>query len=217
MDAGLALWSNLPKDRPVMSRRGNVVAWAVGFLVLGLVASVSAEPDALFGPAPRDSEGLFTNTDGDLPHGSASIRLPFFWRRITGSFRDRPGAPVRVGNDGAFLRENAKHSEPTVTWVGHATLLVQMDHVTFLTDPPVSSDCPPAPPAAPEDDLSRAPPSHDRCRVDARSHRSIIARASLQTRASSAARRASAAQKKYAPWYASPNACSREVPLGTYS
>jgi len=124
-----------------MSRRGNVVAWAVGFLVLGLVASVSAEPDALLGPAPRDSEGLFTNTDGDLPHGSASIRLPFFWRRITGSFRDRPGAPVRVGNDGAFLRENAKHSEPTVTWVGHATLLVQMDHVTFLTDP-IWSDTP---------------------------------------------------------------------------
>src|SRR5690606_19852817 len=23
----------------------------------------------------------------------------------------------------------------TVTWIGHATLLVQMDHVTFLTDP----------------------------------------------------------------------------------
>ncbi|GAG08855.1 unnamed protein product, partial [marine sediment metagenome] len=33
------------------------------------------------------------------------------------------------------MRENAKHSVSTVTWVGHATLLVQMDHVTFLTDP----------------------------------------------------------------------------------
>ena len=38
-------------------------------------------------------------------------------------------------NDGAFLRENARHSTPTVTWVGHATLLVQMEHVSFLTDP----------------------------------------------------------------------------------
>ncbi|MFN2375641.1 MAG: MBL fold metallo-hydrolase, partial [Candidatus Binatia bacterium] len=43
--------------------------------------------------------------------------------------------PAIVANDGAFLRENARHSVPTVTWVGHATLLVQMDHVSFLTDP----------------------------------------------------------------------------------
>jgi N-acyl-phosphatidylethanolamine-hydrolysing phospholipase D len=63
------------------------------------------------------------------------VRLPFFLRRLGGAFRDRAGVPERVANDGAFLRENARHSVPTVTWVGHATLLVQMDHVTFLTDP----------------------------------------------------------------------------------
>jgi N-acyl-phosphatidylethanolamine-hydrolysing phospholipase D len=43
--------------------------------------------------------------------------------------------PERISNDGAFLRENARHSVPTVTWIGHATLLVQLGHVTFLTDP----------------------------------------------------------------------------------
>ena len=63
------------------------------------------------------------------------MTLPFLARRLAGFWRDRPGAPPRVANDGAFLRENARHSEPTVTWVGHATVLVQMDHVTFLTDP----------------------------------------------------------------------------------
>ena len=112
------------------------IARAVGLLVLISLAPVSAEP-ALgpLGPAPRDADGRFSNFAGELSHGSASIRLPFFWRRITGSFQDRPGAPDRVANDGAFLRENAKHSEPTVTWVGHSTLLVQMDHITFLTDP----------------------------------------------------------------------------------
>ena len=67
--------------------------------------------------------------------------FPFFLRRIGGNFRSRPGAPERVENDGAFLRENAAHSVPTVTWIGHATLLVQMDHVTFLTDP-IWSDTP---------------------------------------------------------------------------
>jgi N-acyl-phosphatidylethanolamine-hydrolysing phospholipase D len=62
-------------------------------------------------------------------------------RRVAGSFFNGSGAPGRLTNDGGFLRENAKHSAPTVTWIGHATMLVQMDHVTFLTDP-ICSDSP---------------------------------------------------------------------------
>jgi N-acyl-phosphatidylethanolamine-hydrolysing phospholipase D len=63
------------------------------------------------------------------------VLAPFLARRLAGFWRARSGAPPRVANDGAFLRENARHSEPTVTWIGHATVLVQMDHLTFLTDP----------------------------------------------------------------------------------
>ncbi|MDH3202528.1 MAG: MBL fold metallo-hydrolase [Myxococcales bacterium] len=109
---------------------------ALALLALCLVTSVAAEPSVgSLGPAPRDSDGRFENIAGNLPHGSLSVRIPFFVRRIAGSFFDRPGAPDEIANDGAFLRENAEHSTPTVTWVGHATMLVQMDHVTFLTDP----------------------------------------------------------------------------------
>lgn len=61
--------------------------------------------------------------------------MPFFVRRVLGSFGDRPGAPSRVDNDGGALRANSGGTETTVTWVGHATLLVQIDGVTFLTDP----------------------------------------------------------------------------------
>ena len=106
-------------------------------LALCTAASVAdAQPDAsALGPAPRDAKGRFTNSIGDSGHGNIAVRLPFFLRRIAGTFRDRPGAPGLLANDGEFLRENAMHSEPTVTWIGHATLLVQMDHVTFLTDP----------------------------------------------------------------------------------
>ncbi len=105
-------------------------------LVLCSALQSAAEPDASpLGPAPRSADGRFTNTVGEIPHGGFSVRFPFFLRRLAGSFRDRPGAPASVANDGAFLRENARHSNPTVTWIGHATLLVQMDHVTFLTDP----------------------------------------------------------------------------------
>jgi N-acyl-phosphatidylethanolamine-hydrolysing phospholipase D len=56
-------------------------------------------------------------------------------RRAWSGFVGRSGAPALVPNDGAFLRENAGHSVPTVTWVGHATLLVQLGGVSFLTDP----------------------------------------------------------------------------------
>jgi N-acyl-phosphatidylethanolamine-hydrolysing phospholipase D len=89
----------------------------------------------VLGPAPRDADGRFSNPGGDSSHGSFGVRFPFFLRRFGGAFRERPGAPIRINNDGAFLRENAKHSVATVTWVGHATLLVQMGHLTFLTDP----------------------------------------------------------------------------------
>jgi len=107
-------------------------------LLLALCAALpsAAEPDAAsLGPAPRAADGRFTNTVGQLGHGGLSVRLPFFLRRMSGGFRDRPGVPASTLNDGSFLRENAEHSTPTVTWIGHATLLVQMDHVSFLTDP----------------------------------------------------------------------------------
>jgi len=93
--------------------------------------------------APRSENGRFTNFAGDLTHGSFGVRFPFFMRRIAGVFRGRPGVPATVPNDGAWLRENAGHSVPTVTWVGHSTLLVQMDHVTFLTDPTWSNTASP--------------------------------------------------------------------------
>jgi N-acyl-phosphatidylethanolamine-hydrolysing phospholipase D len=70
-----------------------------------------------------------------IDRGGAGVMAPFLMRRLAGFWRDRSGAPPLVANDGAFLRDNARHSEPTVTWIGHATVLVQMDHLTFLTDP----------------------------------------------------------------------------------
>lgn len=101
----------------------------------GAVASFAQSDAGPLGPAPRNAGGLFTNPIGALSHAGLSVRLPFFLRRAAGAFRTRPGAPEAVPNDGAFLRENATHSAPNVTWIGHATVLVQMDHVTFLTDP----------------------------------------------------------------------------------
>jgi N-acyl-phosphatidylethanolamine-hydrolysing phospholipase D len=62
----------------------------------------------------------------------ASITLPFFARRVLGFLRSSEGAPSRVPD---ALDELAHHSEATVTWIGHATLLVRHDGVRYLTDP----------------------------------------------------------------------------------
>jgi N-acyl-phosphatidylethanolamine-hydrolysing phospholipase D len=104
-------------------------------LALAVASSANSQDVTSLGPAPRDTDGRFLNAVGALSRGSASVRFGFFARRVASWFHERPGAPESVANDGAFLRENARHSKPTVTWIGHATLLVQMDHVTFLTDP----------------------------------------------------------------------------------
>ena len=111
---------------------------------------IGAQETAHFAGAPRDADERFTNLGGPLSHGSLGVRFPFFLRRIAGRFRDRPGAPQRTANDGAFLRKNALHSTPTVTWIGHATLLVQMDHVSFLTDPIWSDNASPVSFAGPK-------------------------------------------------------------------
>jgi len=119
------------------------------FLLLSLlllpISFLHGESEALFSGAPRSDDGRFTNPGGNLGHGTLGVRFPFMLRRMGTYFRSGEGAPVRVENDGAFLRENARHSKPTVTWVGHATLLVQMEHVTFLTDPTWSNRPSPVP------------------------------------------------------------------------
>ena len=135
-----------PAEHPVPRRVGGgsrrhrlAIVLLVGLcLAPGLCgAAGAADPHgaARRGAAPRDAAGRYTNLRGGLGHGSVGVRFPFFLRRLVGLFRTRPGAPPRIVNDGAFLRANARHSVPTVTWVGHSTLLVQMGHQSFLTDP----------------------------------------------------------------------------------
>ncbi|MDB4299499.1 MBL fold metallo-hydrolase [bacterium] len=108
---------------------------ALTLLTLLPVAFSFGDSSMLFKGADRDSDGRFINLKGELSHGPLSVRAPFFFRRFGTYFRSGKDAPERVDNDGAFLRANAGEGEPTVTWIGHSTLLVQTEHLTFLTDP----------------------------------------------------------------------------------
>jgi N-acyl-phosphatidylethanolamine-hydrolysing phospholipase D len=117
-------------------------------------------------------------------HGGLSVGLPFFARRAWVSLFPRPGAAPRVPFDRAAILAN-----PGVTWIGHATLLVRMDGVTFLTDPIFSKRASPLPFAGPPRlvepgvPLSDLPPvdfavlSHDHYdHTDVRSIRALAAR-----------------------------------------
>ena len=107
---------------------------AAGVLV-ALGVAVAGGGDVTTQGARRDADGRFLNSAGDLPFASPVVTLPFFARRVGSMLTGRSGYPETVANDGALLRANAGDGAPNVTWIGHATVLVQMDGATFLTDP----------------------------------------------------------------------------------
>jgi N-acyl-phosphatidylethanolamine-hydrolysing phospholipase D len=81
--------------------------------------SMSRRPDAARG-----------EREGYEPIAVGAPGLPFVWRRIKASLVPRPGAAARVPFDPVALRQN-----PSVTWIGHASLYVRMDGASFLVDP----------------------------------------------------------------------------------
>ncbi|MBM4266619.1 MAG: MBL fold metallo-hydrolase [Deltaproteobacteria bacterium] len=121
-----------------MRSRARVLAVALALAPATETHAAEPDPKLLAGgirPAERAEDGRFVNLAGKITRAGPTTTLPFFLRRAGMIFTGRDDPPPQVANDGAFLRENARASVPTVTWIGHATLLVQMQHQTFLTDP----------------------------------------------------------------------------------
>jgi L-ascorbate metabolism protein UlaG (beta-lactamase superfamily) len=87
------------------------------------------------GAPPHHRAGGFANEN-------PAYERPGFWtlqafraRRLWATIaagRANPEFP-RVANDGRALRDNRQAA--TLTWIGHATLLVQLDGINVLTDP----------------------------------------------------------------------------------
>ena len=84
--------------------------------------------------APR-RDGTFRNLDPDFHRASTWTRARFYFLSlvsIASSARKFEPLPTATP-DVAGLRSN--HKRATVTWVGHSTVLVQLDGVNLLTDP----------------------------------------------------------------------------------
>ena len=95
-------------------------------------ASGSHEP--LPGQPAHHVAGGFKNPNPEFKQPDGWTRWSFLARRVWSSLvAPRTFYAPRAANDGGALR--AGHANPSVTWVGHSTLVVQLDGVTVLTDP----------------------------------------------------------------------------------
>ncbi len=100
----------------------------VGPMVVAAVLAVSGAARAESG-APRAGD-RFVNSAGPRPGAPVHAMVPFLARKVWTSLVGRTGGAPLVPYDPAAIAEN-----PSITWIGHATFLVRMDGVSFLTDP----------------------------------------------------------------------------------
>ena len=86
----------------------------------------------------RDQDGRFVNPQGPPPAGLGTVLRWSVWDRITGKRRtspDRAEVPHRTADAALLARPPAPGEPARVTWLGHASFLVQLDGVSLLLDP----------------------------------------------------------------------------------
>jgi N-acyl-phosphatidylethanolamine-hydrolysing phospholipase D len=108
-----------------------VLVVAVSVLIAGIVAP-SAEPPSRPVASHHLSQG-FRNLDTNYRYTVLERAERFVRHALFEKGPSRGTPPAVLPNDGAGLRANG--TTPTVTWIGHSTLLVQLAGVNILTDP----------------------------------------------------------------------------------
>jgi N-acyl-phosphatidylethanolamine-hydrolysing phospholipase D len=106
-------------------------------LVLLLVAAGGPTWGREGGELPRAPrlDGTFRNLDPDFWSASNWTRVRFYLLGLSTLLnRESAFTPLPSAQPGVAALRGNRHSA-TVTWVGHSTVLVQLDGVNFLTDP----------------------------------------------------------------------------------
>jgi N-acyl-phosphatidylethanolamine-hydrolysing phospholipase D len=119
--------SRTAPSRPLTVVCAALVALA-GLVVASAPPSFSAEP----APPPHHLLRGFRNLDTGYEYSLHTRTLRFVRQSLHGSPSRGRTFPL-IANDGAALRDNG--TMPTLTWIGHATFLIQVDGVNVLTDP----------------------------------------------------------------------------------
>jgi len=147
-------------------------------LALGLVLLLWVGPDAraqlaapdaaaTLGPAVLHTDGTYRNRDPLIMGGGVFLRLGFFGRRFATSIFGRSGAPERVESGAAAVRAGPPaRGAARLTWVGHATFLVEMNGAAFLTDPTWASRASPVPGMGPRRFVDPGIPLDDLPKID---------------------------------------------------
>lgn len=87
------------------------------------------------GPVSSHFDGeRFFNPDGDALDISPARRNKLLWQQLFGD-SSRPAWPKKVAVTPGKPPARVDGAEMRVTWIGHATVLVQADGVNILTDP----------------------------------------------------------------------------------
>ena len=149
----------MSRERPASPRRSLALACALA-VAPGVAMATAAETAGFV--QPRDREGRFVNLDGSGPHGFGAILKWKILDRLARRNRSAPDrAPVpTVAPDLAKIASPPAAGEGArVTWIGHATFLVQLDGKTLIVDP-VMGDVWPwfhrnVPPGVPFEELPR--------------------------------------------------------------
>lgn len=116
-----------------------MVAFIVSLSISALLVALLGAGCAGVGDPPSETPphhriGRFANTNPRFARPNRWDRTTFTFSRIWSTTFYPKGANLpRATTDGKVLREH--HGEPTVIWIGHSTLLVQLDGINLLTDP----------------------------------------------------------------------------------
>lgn len=104
------------------------------FFVIWFIACAGVANQPIAGQPAHHAVDGFRNPNRDFTRPSTWTRWSFIVRRLWAtSMSPRTFVAPRVANDGALLRAGSVN--PSITWIGHATLLVQINGVNILTDP----------------------------------------------------------------------------------